>query len=500
MDRDLLKDNMVQNHYLAFRVIIAVAVLIAISTSIVYLTGNSTNGVLSPSIILMWAVSVAIVIGISLVIVRKNEKEPWTRYIVVLALLFTIMTCRFITPIKETVALMYLVMILSLLYFDRRFTIISCLACILLDMILLKIHPYAVPEPAALAIRYMTFIFVTIAAMAGSTATQKLLGLAVDGETQAHELNRRMKIEAETVSQKSQELQISSQKIKTASQQNQSAMVQIENSVSEVAVTAGTQATETDTMAETINGMVKALNAISKNVENMNQNSQNFVQMVSQKNQNIAEQASELQKASKTNEELTQSIQLLESQSSEIGEIVASISGIAEQTGLLALNAAIEAARAGEQGRGFAVVAEEVRKLADESAAAAQHIGQIIGEVEQNTRETVARIAESSHVFQQQAEIIATSQDLLGMVNQQAQDLYTTMNEIAATIEELAASSDQISNSVQNISSGAQELAAASQEVSAISHDQLTQIEEINSQIQHLDRMAGELQESARNL
>ena len=59
----------------------------------------------------------------------------------------------------------------------------------------------------------------------------------------------------------------------------------------------------------------------------------------------------------------------------EINEVITSIAG---QTKLLALNAAIEAARAGEQGKGFAVVAEEVRKLAEESEAAAKEISGVI--------------------------------------------------------------------------------------------------------------------------
>lgn len=71
----------------------------------------------------------------------------------------------------------------------------------------------------------------------------------------------------------------------------------------------------------------------------------------------------------------------LSNQSKLIGDIIATVDDLAQQSNLLAVNASIEAAKAGEQGKGFAVVAQEVRNLSQQSKTATAHVRSILNDI-----------------------------------------------------------------------------------------------------------------------
>ncbi len=97
------------------------------------------------------------------------------------------------------------------------------------------------------------------------------------------------------------------------------------------------------------------------------------------------------------------------------------ITALADQTGLLALNAAVEAARAGEHGRGFAVVAQEVRALADKSAAEAEGMDRAVRDIRatldravalmQRTRGEVLAVADASSNWVDELDRIVTASE-----------------------------------------------------------------------------------------
>lgn len=195
-----------------------------------------------------------------------------------------------------------------------------------------------------------------------------------------------------------------------------------------------------------------------------------------------------------TVQELSGEVHRLGAYSQEIENIVQVITGIAGQTNLLALNAAIEAARAGESGRGFAVVAGEVRKLAEQSAASAQQIADLIASIQSSTRLAESTMEITTKEVRTGIEAVDSAGVLFDQIKVAIGSIVEQTNQVAEASQQVMNGTVEMSHSITTIAGAAEKNAAGSQNVSAAAEEQLASMEEIAASAESLSHMADELQ------
>ncbi len=260
---------------------------------------------------------------------------------------------------------------------------------------------------------------------------------------------------------------ISSQVIKPVANASRSLMENVGN----LTDAAGALSASSCSMVDGANNTAASLQQTSASLETMASQTRANAENAGQARQSATTVLDQTKQGHEAMLSMATAISAIKTSSDETVRILKTIDEIAFQTNLLALNAAVEAARAGDAGKGFAVVAEEVRNLAQRSAAAAQetsaliessqqsvdhgvtaneHVTQIMTEITAQIDQTVQLIAEVTNASDQQAEDINQVKLAVGQIDQVSQNNAS----IAAESEEASANLNRVGGELRDVSSG----------------------------------------------
>jgi len=256
------------------------------------------------------------------------------------------------------------------------------------------------------------------------------------------------------------------------------------------------QANLTSASKLSINEMSLAIRQLAENAREVSNSADTATTRAEEGERQVGQAISQINIISDTVNSTAGIVEGLGLKSEEIGQIVDLITAIANQTNLLALNAAIEAARAGEQGRGFAVVAEEVRKLAEESADAAQRIFGLVKEIQNEAQRAVQAMQNGTREVKNGTEVVTRAGEAFKYIIQAVSTVNTQIQAMTGASNRMAASAETVIDSIEQTSSASELNSRAAQTISELAEAQMAGIEEISASLENLNTIVVELREA----
>jgi methyl-accepting chemotaxis protein len=277
-------------------------------------------------------------------------------------------------------------------------------------------------------------------------------------------------------------------------------MISIQTSVSTLASASSELSSISEEMTANSSESSAKANAVAVAAEELSANSISVASGVEQANTSlssvatateemtatISEIAGNSEKARMTTDEaarqadsVSQMMGTLGNAAQEIGKVSETINSISAQTNLLALNATIEAARAGAAGKGFAVVANEIKELAQQTAAATGEIKNKIASVQSSTAGAVASIDQIVRVIKEVNDIV---------------------NAIASAIEEQSVVTRDNAGHIAQASSGVKEASHRVGQNTSVTQDIAADIATVSTSANQMTMASRQVQSSAVDL
>jgi methyl-accepting chemotaxis protein len=285
------------------------------------------------------------------------------------------------------------------------------------------------------------------------------------------------------------------QQFSANAEETNASMVQISNGIQDISKGASVQLDKVREVEKIFDELASRLKLVATNAEVAKDSSVKSAEHAAQGKESTAQLIDKINKIVEAANLSSTAIQELKDSSKEIGDIIVTITSFADQTNLLSLNAAIEAARAGDAGRGFAVVAEEVRKLAEGSAHAANRIAQLVQKIINEIDRAVGLVVSEKEQAEDGRKIVQVTskvQESILTVANKAKDLMITISEsVPAQIR----ATEKVMDVVKQVAQVAEQNAASTQQFSASTEEMTASMEEMSAGAAELAKTSSELRE-----
>ena len=217
---------------------------------------------------------------------------------------------------------------------------------------------------------------------------------------------------------------------------------------SDLAQSSRNQAQEIKDASDSINDMASSIEQVSTNANETSEMAQESVAIAKSGGDIVRNTIRAMDTIREQIQETSKRIKRLGESSQEIGDIVALINDISDQTNILALNAAIQATMAGEAGRGFAVVSDEVQRLAERSGNAAKQIEGLVKTIQTDTNQAVISMESSTSEVVSGARLAQDAGVALERIESVSNDVAGLITNISETARQQAASASQVTKTM----------------------------------------------------